>query len=130
MREHARHNVYSCVQVTNVHHMIWQQASQQDADSPTKKVESDSPDHHAVHTSSLLAKEEVGQEIGDVLIELILRGQEHGLVVDQQQEQVPEEQADNADAHDDESGNTHLLRDEITAVVQWLEQVAEGRTDD
>ena len=34
---------------------------------------------------SLLTEEEVWQEVGHVLVELILRGQQHRLVVDEQQ---------------------------------------------
>eukprot|EP00414_Alexandrium_minutum_P004902 CAMPEP_0113839736 /NCGR_PEP_ID=MMETSP0328-20130328/11239_1 /TAXON_ID=39455 /ORGANISM="Alexandrium minutum" /LENGTH=98 /DNA_ID=CAMNT_0000808371 /DNA_START=38 /DNA_END=334 /DNA_ORIENTATION=- /assembly_acc=CAM_ASM_000350 len=45
---------------------------------------------------SLVAEEEVREDVGHVLVKLILRGQEHGLVVDEQQQQVEEEQQNDA----------------------------------
>eukprot|EP00421_Protoceratium_reticulatum_P068125 CAMPEP_0168408130 /NCGR_PEP_ID=MMETSP0228-20121227/26514_1 /TAXON_ID=133427 /ORGANISM="Protoceratium reticulatum, Strain CCCM 535 (=CCMP 1889)" /LENGTH=84 /DNA_ID=CAMNT_0008421811 /DNA_START=9 /DNA_END=259 /DNA_ORIENTATION=- len=66
---------------------------------------------------SLLAEEEVRQEVGHVLVELVLGRQEHGLVVDEQEQQVEEEQEDDARDHDHVRGDAVLLgRDAVLAV--------------
>ena len=49
---------------------------------------------------SLLAEEEVGEEVLHVLVELILRRQQNGLVVEEQQQQVEQEKQDDASHHD------------------------------
>merc|ERR1712087_411448 len=68
----------------------------------------------------LLAEEEVWQEVGDILIELVLWRQKDGLVVDRQQEEVEEEEPDNAQDHHDVGGNAILFQSHAGLGIQWL----------
>ena len=72
---------------------------------------------------SLLTKEEVWQEVCHVLIELILRGQQHRLVVNEQQQQVEEEKQHDAGEHHQDSRDAVLLGNDTCFGVQWLQQV-------
>ena len=73
--------------------------------------------------ASLLTEEEVWEEIGHILIKLILRGQQHRLVVDEQQQQVEEEQQHNASQHHQDGRNAVLLGNDTCLGIQWLQQV-------
>ena len=73
--------------------------------------------------ASLLAEEEVWEEVGHILIKLILRGQQHRLVVDEQQQQVEEEQQHNASQHHQDGRNAVLLGNDACLGIQWLQQV-------
>eukprot|EP00444_Apocalathium_aciculiferum_P002007 CAMPEP_0183388212 /NCGR_PEP_ID=MMETSP0370-20130417/3880_1 /TAXON_ID=268820 /ORGANISM="Peridinium aciculiferum, Strain PAER-2" /LENGTH=208 /DNA_ID=CAMNT_0025567071 /DNA_START=52 /DNA_END=679 /DNA_ORIENTATION=- len=90
--------------------------------------------HLPAHTirelaSLILAEEEVRQEVGDVLVELVLRRQQHGLVVDEQQEGVEEEQEDDAQEQHGVGADAVLLRRDTDLAVQRLEEVAQARAD-
>ena len=74
-------------------------------------------------STSLLAEEKVWEEVCHVLIELILRGQQHRLVVDEQQQQVEEEQQHNASQHHQDGRDAVLLGNDTCFGIQWLQQV-------
>ena len=50
------------------------------------------PPPNRIGARSLLTEEEVGQEVGDVLVELVLGREEYRLVLDEQEQHVEEEQ--------------------------------------
>merc|ERR1712032_1383285 len=85
------------------------------------------PTEHARHRSarSLLAKEEVWQEVGHVLVELVLRWQQHRLIVDQQQQHVEEEEEDNRGEEHGVRPDALLLGGDAGLAVQGLQQVAQ-----
>eukprot|EP00438_Fugacium_kawagutii_P003431 Skav200184 [mRNA] locus=scaffold2383:87040:90680:- [translate_table: standard] len=80
-------------------------------------------------STSLLAKKEIWQEVCHVLIKLILRGQQHRLVVDEQQQQVEEEQHHNAEEHHQDGRNAVLLGNHTCLGIQWLQQVRQTCAD-
>merc|ERR1719330_331666 len=85
--------------------------------------------HNCRYSASLLAEEKIRQEIRHVLVEFILRGQEHRLVVDQKQQQIEKEEEDNARDHDNVRGDAVLLGCHAVLAVQRLQQVAEASSD-
>ena len=78
---------------------------------------------NGIPSTSLLTKEEIWQEVCHVLIELILRGQQHRLVVNEQQQQVEEEEQHDAGEHHQDSRDAVLLGNDTCFGVQWLQQV-------
>eukprot|EP00448_Togula_jolla_P009583 CAMPEP_0170595526 /NCGR_PEP_ID=MMETSP0224-20130122/14613_1 /TAXON_ID=285029 /ORGANISM="Togula jolla, Strain CCCM 725" /LENGTH=197 /DNA_ID=CAMNT_0010919721 /DNA_START=80 /DNA_END=673 /DNA_ORIENTATION=+ len=78
---------------------------------------------------SPLAEEKVRQEVSHVLIKLILRGQEHGLVVDQQEQQVEEEEQDNANDHHGVGRDAILLCSNSILAVERLQEIAQTSPD-
>mmetsp|Transcript_6157 Transcript_6157/g.13628 ORF Transcript_6157/g.13628 Transcript_6157/m.13628 type:complete len:209 (+) Transcript_6157:74-700(+) len=109
-----------------------QSANQEDSSwfSPSACAEAIAPpaSFQAALTSPL-AEEEVWQEVGDVLVELILRRQQHGLVVDEEEQQVEEEEQDNANDHHSIGGNAVLLRGDSILAVERLQEIAEASPD-
>merc|ERR550532_3666128 len=79
--------------------------------------------------SSLLSEEKIWQEGCHLLIKLILRWQEHRLVIDQQKQRVEEEEQNNASDHDNVCGDAVLLCCDTILAVQWFEQIAQACSD-
>ena len=78
---------------------------------------------------SLLAEEEVREEVGHVLVELILGRQQHRLVVEEQQQQVEEEEHHDSKHHHEDGRNAVLLGNHTSLRVQWLQQVRQTSAD-
>ena len=88
-------------------------------------------DRACTHVSlpSLLAEEEVREEVGHVLVELILGRQQHRLVVEEQQQQVEEEEHHDSKHHHEDGRNAVLLGNHTSLRVQWLQQVRQTSAD-